>query len=120
MNIEKELITYFDKISNVEFAYLFGSYSKGDYNATSDVDIALYMNDFSLDTRLQINYELSKLLKKEVDLVILNEMKNLYLLESIFHNNILLKNSEKRLDFELLKEHDILDFKAFKKAMNAA
>ena len=58
------------KMKEVEFAYLFGSYARSDYGAKSDVDIAIYLKNKDFDTQLQINYELSKLLKKDVDLVV--------------------------------------------------
>ncbi len=105
---------------NVIFAYLFGSFAKGEQTSSSDVDIALYLKDSSLDNQLQIIYELSKLLKRDVDLVVLNSVKNIYLLEDILKNSIVLKDDEKRVDFELLKEHEILDYKAFKRYIDAA
>jgi len=71
---------------SVIFAYLFGSFAKGKQTSSSDVD-----------------------------LVVLNSVKNIYLLEDILKNGIILKDDEKRVDFELLKEHEILDYKAFKR-----
>jgi uncharacterized protein len=109
-----------DTFANVNFAYLFGSYANGTQKDKSDVDIAVFLNKNDLDSQLQLNYELSKLLKKDVDLVILNNVKNLFLLESIFKDAIVLKESQKRIDYELRKEHDILDYKAFKRMINAA
>ncbi|MEA2028068.1 MAG: nucleotidyltransferase domain-containing protein [Campylobacterota bacterium] len=105
---------------NVVFGYLFGSYATQTQTQKSDIDIALWLKDTSLDAQLQINYELSKLLKKDVDLVLLNSIKNIYLLESILKEGKVLKDSDERFDFELLKEHQILDYKAFKKYIDAA
>jgi len=111
---------YLQNNTTIVFGYLFGSYANGTYNNRSDVDIALYLNDLSLDNRLQISYELSKLLKKDVDLVVLNEVKNIYLLENIFNQSVVVKESDERIDFELVKQHDILDYKAFKRMIDAA
>ena len=106
--------------SNIEFAYLFGSYNDGSYDERSDLDIALYLNDYSFDKQLSISFELSKALEKNVDLVILNSVKNLYLLDDILQKGTLLKDNEKRVDFELKKHHQILDYKEFKKSIHAA
>lgn len=106
--------------TNIIFGYLFGSYSKNKQIVSSDIDIALYLKDTSLDSKLQINYELSKLLKKDVDLVVLNEVKNIYLLEDILKSGIVIKDADERFDFEIVKEHDILDYKAFRRYIDAA
>jgi predicted nucleotidyltransferase len=117
--IEK-LKEYLKVNPTVNFAYVFGSYVDGTYTSSSDVDVALYLSDTSLDNRLQVSYELSKLLKKDVDLVVLNEVKNIYLLENIFNQSVVIKESDERIDFELVKQHDILDYKAFKRMISAA
>ncbi len=114
MKIDK-LKNYLFLNNNVLFGYLFGSYSKNEQTISSDIDIALYLKDTSLDNKLQINYELSKLLRKDVDLVILNEIKNIYLLDDILRNSNIIKDDDERVDFELIKEHEILDYKAFRR-----
>ena len=113
----KKLIADLDVIS---FGYLFGSYADKTYTQKSDVDVALYLDDTSLDTRLQIIYELSKALQKDVDLIVLNDLKNIYLLDDVLQKGIVLKDDEKRIDFELKKQHEILDYKSFKKMIDAA
>ena len=107
-------------MENVLFGYLFGSFAKNEQTNKSDVDIALYLKNTTFDSKLQINYEISKLLHRDVDLVVLNDVKNIYLLEGILKDGIVIKENERRFDFELHKQHDILDFKAFKKYINAA
>ena len=120
MELFDELKTILQKKSEVRFGYLFGSYAKGEADDKSDVDIALFLDKTDLDTQLQIHYELSKYLQKEVDIVLLNSVKNLFLLESIFKEGIVLKDSPYRLEYELQKEHEILDYKYFKKMIDAA
>jgi predicted nucleotidyltransferase len=115
-----EIQNHLVSTDNVVFGYLFGSYATNEQTTSSDVDIALYLKDTSFDSQLQITYELSKLLKKNVDLVVLNKVKNIYLLENILKDGILLKDEEKRFDFEIVKEHDILDYKVFRKMIDAA
>ena len=105
------LTTLLSKMKEVRFAYLFGFYAKGDYSKRSDIDIAIYLkkeyNDF--DTKLKIHHKLEVTLHKDVDLVILNSIKNFNLLESILNNGIIIKDSQDdtRIMYELNKEHEI-------------
>jgi predicted nucleotidyltransferase len=105
---------------NVQFAYLFGSYARGDYREQSDVDVAVYLADTTLDSRLEVHHALEKLLKKKVDMVVLNDVKNIYLLEAILKEGIVVKDAEKRALFEVEKNHAIIDFKNFKRYIDAA
>jgi predicted nucleotidyltransferase len=114
------LRTKLKEIANIEFAYLFGSYANNTYSVDSDIDLALYLKDTSFDNILQINYILSKELKTDLDIIVLNDIKNIFLLDDILTNGIILKDNEKRVDFELIKEHQILDYKAFRKLIDAA
>jgi predicted nucleotidyltransferase len=111
-----------EELSIVEFAYLFGSYAKGEEKNWSDIDIAVFTNSTlnTLDTFLEIHHKLAVAFHEEIDLVILNSAKNLYLLEDIISDGIVLKDSEERFDFEIKREHDILDFKAYRKFIDAA
>lgn len=105
---------------NVLFAYLFGSYATETQTMSSDIDVAVYLRDVTLDMQLQITYELSKIMKKDVDLVVLNSVKNIYLLEEIIKNGVVIKDDTLRFDFELKGQHDVFDFKAFRKYIDAA
>ena len=105
---------------NVLFAYLFGSYARGDYAKNSDVDIAVYLSDTTLDERLRIQHILEVDLNKNVDLLLLNEIKNIYLLENVLKEGILLKDHEDRALFEVEKNLSIIDFKNFKRYIDAA
>ncbi|MDY0120606.1 MAG: nucleotidyltransferase domain-containing protein [Sulfurimonas sp.] len=108
----------------IEFAYLFGSYAKGTQHEKSDIDIAVYIKEEynSFDTKLKIHHALEISLYKEIDLVVLNNAKNFFLLEDIFNNNIIIKESQDdaRVMFELDKEHQILDYKAFLRMLDVA
>ena len=106
--------------NNVYFGYLFGSYAKGDATVRSDIDIAVYLDDISLDARLSLHHALQKGLHKEIDLVILNTTRNVYLLEAIIYHGILLKDHEMRPEYEVQKQHEIIDFKVFRKIIDAA
>ena len=106
--------------SLVEFAYLFGSQARGDAVERSDVDIAVYLTDTTFDSRLQLHHDLEVLLRKNVDLVVLNDVKNMYLLESILKDGIVVKDAKERAFFEVEKNHAIIDFKNFKRYIYAA
>ena len=109
-----------DRYHTVQFAYLFGSYADGTQHENSDVDIAVYMEDSSLDARLALHHELQKTLQKEIDLVVLNDVKNIYLLEGILSQGIVLKEHEERAYYEVMKHHEIIDFKNFRRYIDAA
>ncbi len=104
----------------VKFAYLFGSYAEDTQTEKSDIDIAVYLRDSSLDMRLELHHQLEKALKKDVDLVVLNGVKNIYLLENILHKGIVLVDHESRALFEVKKQHEIIDFKNFRRYIDAA
>ena len=117
----KNLINSMDEI---QFAYLFGSYAKNRQSEKSDIDIAVYLKEKhnTFDTKLKIHHALEITLKKEIDLVVLNSAKNFDLLTDIFNEGIVLKDSkdDARIMFELRKEHEILDYKAFKRMLDVA
>ena len=108
------------KESNILFGYIFGSYAKGSFNSNSDIDIALYFKDNSFDYYLEIVHKIEKNIKTDVDLVVLNSAKNLYLLDDILKNSIVIKDHPKRFDFEVYKWHEIVDFKELNKRLESA
>ena len=111
-------------MDEIKFAYLFGSYAKNRQSEKSDIDIAVYLEEkhHTFDTKLKIHHALEITLKKEIDLVVLNSAKNFDLLTDIFHEDIVLKDSkdDARIMYELQKEHEILDYKAFKRMLDVA
>ena len=119
-----EIKKLLSQIDEIQFAYLFGSYAKGTQNKNSDIDIAVYLKkEFdSFDTKLKIHHQLEITLNKEIDLITLNTIKNFDLLNDILNDAILLKESEsdERVMFELHKEHEILDYKEFKRMLDVA
>lgn len=71
INVCKRIL---EKNDNIMFALLFGSFATEKANKDSDIDIAIYLNDqgFALDEYLDLKVDLMDSLKREVDLVILN------------------------------------------------
>ena len=116
-NIIESLLSVQDTVS---FAYLFGSYARDEQRENSDVDIAVYLKDTSLDSRLEVHHALEVALKRDVDLLLLNNVKNMYLLESILKEGIVIKDSDERPLFEVEKNLAMIDFKNFKRYIDAA
>ena len=120
MKIVEELKNILAEEENILFAYVFGSYAKGDFHNSSDIDIALYLKEDSFDYYLEIVKKLQSLFDKEIDMVILNRVKNLFLIEDIINNSVVLKDNEKRLEYESYKWMEIVDFKEVDKRLENA
>lgn len=86
------------KYEDIIFAYIFGSYAKDNIRKDSDIDIAIYLKD-SIDTYeyLDMKMKLSEALKREVDLIILNDATPLLKYE-IYKSNILLFTNDKVME----------------------
>ncbi|WP_040982714.1 nucleotidyltransferase family protein [Oceanobacillus jeddahense] len=56
---------------------LFGSYSRGDFKESSDIDVIVEFNDMDLsfDNYMDLKFQLEDLFQKPVDLVILDDIK---------------------------------------------
>jgi len=58
---------------------LFGSYSRGDNTASSDVDIMVELNIPDASAFIALGYELEEMFKKKVDVVSKNGLKERYM-----------------------------------------
>lgn len=71
-NIKNALSDYIRKLSpeiKVRSAVLFGSYARGDWNDESDIDIAIFSDDFSSMDRIEaITFLLNKALPYNLDI----------------------------------------------------
>lgn len=93
--MEETLKNYFKKEQGVVALYLFGSHAKKSKRAPEDIDIAvLYERGSAPDPRqiLEMQESLSGLLKKDVDLVVMNHA-NPILKHQIFREGKLLLNN---------------------------
>lgn len=70
-NIIEVLKRYFEDRDDVLLAFLFGSVSKAHYGALSDIDVAVYLKEGTNEIRLWC--EVERLLRQEVDLLVLNQ-----------------------------------------------
>lgn len=98
MDIAKKCRDTLMKYETIIFAYIFGSFVQNKLKAGSDIDIAIYLEeDLGADIYLEIKMALSDMLKREVDLVILNEAPPL-LKYQIYKKNILLFTRDKTME----------------------
>ncbi len=75
--IIEKLKTYTSSKEKIVFAFLFGSLAKGKAGGNSDIDLGLYLSsDYEEDfftLKLEYKGELEQILKKPVDIVIMND-----------------------------------------------
>lgn len=111
-----KLREYLEKQPNIIFAYLFGSYARGDYHTTSDIDIAIYTKDkdLGLEHYKSLRQELMDLMQKNVDLVLLNDatplVKHLIIKEKV---HIFSKAKDEERDFIVKSLYEYNDMKPY-------
>ena len=102
-------------------AYLFGSQATQKASALSDIDIALLVSPSTnkpqrFDFRLRLTNDLSSVLGKRVDLIILNDAPLMLQYEAIKHGSIILCNDrELRIDMETRILSKYLDRRYYEK-----
>ncbi len=123
-HISKKLSQIFRKYrKEILFAYLFGSVAEGSQTVLSDVDIAVYttsLQGFELKERLTFQSDCCRALgRDDVDVVVLNQARNLILMEEIIRNGyvILDQDPDRRIEFEVKILHQTIDFRLQRKAM---
>lgn len=111
---------YFAKRDDVVLAFLFGSQAKGLTRPSSDWDIAVYLyprywgeieTGHSYAGESVISSDISRLIKSDVDLIILNRARP-SLVFSVLNSGLSLANKDMRLYFTLLSRthYDAVDY----------
>ena len=124
--IEQKLKQFFEKDKEVEFAFIFGSQVSGKINSESDIDIAVYLDKNKIkdyfEKRVSLITNLEAILKKRIDLIVLNEIKSIFFKFVIIKEGKLVfeKNHSKRVDFELRVMQEYYDFQPFLEQYNKA
>lgn len=115
----KELEVVF-KGNGVIFAYLFGSQVNGGFGKNSDIDIAVMLPSASskeerFETRLKLMSEISKIFKKDSDVIILNDTRSLFFKYVIMkEGRVIYQESEaSEADFESKTLGMYFDFRPF-------
>ncbi|KXG76309.1 type VII toxin-antitoxin system MntA family adenylyltransferase antitoxin [Thermotalea metallivorans] len=117
--MEKELLEqckeYLVTEENIIFAYVFGSYARGEWTSLSDIDFAIYWTgkDISPSTYLNLKRTLMDICKTEVDLVLLNDASPLVKKE-IFAEGIRLFSRNEVLESNFIV-HSIFEYEDMKK-----
>lgn len=84
----------------IKFAYIFGSYAENREKKDSDIDIGLFLSGIGEENfftiKIEIQLEIQEIIKKTVDVVIMNTAPPL-LNHEIFKNGIIIKNDDPAL-----------------------
>lgn len=111
----KQIKDYFKDKEEVSAVYLFGSTATGSETASSDIDIAILLkhgvNPYKPDIQLKIMSDLELLLKKRVDVVLLNSADPILEHQIRSHSKVLIdKNPKVRMTYELEARKKYFDF----------
>lgn len=113
MELEK-LQSFFDGEEPVLVAYLFGSHARGEADILSDVDVAVFLSKIPpslLDFHLRLIDNLSRILGKDVDVVVLNLVGSLLKYQVVRYGKPVYSRREReRVQFEARTMNEYLDF----------
>ena len=121
--IEDVLKGYFEERKEIKAAYLFGSVASGRNTEGSDVDIALLTEPYqeraeSYISRVSYQADISRLLKKDVDLIFLQEAGELLSFEILNTGKIIFeRDREANRSFRGTRLVQCLDFKFLEEQM---
>jgi predicted nucleotidyltransferase len=124
--IRSQLHPLFQKDNHILFGYIFGSAALGNTNRQSDIDVAVYLDPNRvkniLEKRLQMIEKCQSLLKKPVDVVILNEEQSIFFKFVIIKEGTVVfeRDHGQRVDFELRTMQEYYDYQPFLDAYNKA
>jgi hypothetical protein len=121
-DMNKRIIHFFKAQEKVIAVYLFGSYARGRAADRSDIDLAILVDPDAKVDKFELKRDmmigLSKLLRKEIHLVILNTAGEV-LSAQIFKHGKCLYNSKPRIlsEFKMVQFSKIADFGYLRKVM---
>ena len=102
---------------SILFAYLFGSHAQGISSKNSDIDIAVFLNENTeafFDVKIDLYLNLTRVLNRnDIDLVIMNNCRNIILLNSIItYGSVVYSHDDlKRINYEQKILHSAIDFR---------
>jgi predicted nucleotidyltransferase len=109
-----ELKKFFNKRMDVVFVYLFGSVADNIHHFKSDIDVAVFLKGRGdrFEKRLKLMASLSKIFKKDVDVIVLNDANSVFLKYVIVNEGVLVfeRNQEQRIDFEIKAVREYSDY----------
>lgn len=115
---------YFESRRDVAFAFLFGSQARGTATKLSDIDIAVYFypkerhpveyeEEIFYDGEHEICFEIERILKKEVELLVLNRVSASVAASAIRGIPLAINDWGLYLDFMLIVTTEAEDFMDF-------
>lgn len=111
MEMQEELKKYFESHEKVIMAFLYGSYAKRAAMADSDVDIAVFMRKgYSSQDVDQAWDEVAALLKKDVEMVVLNDAKESIAWSAIRGIPLVIKDWKIYLKYMLSVSFEAMEF----------
>jgi len=114
MNFYEQLKIYFQSAEAVLFAFLFGSHATGKVYKESDVDVAVYLQEgYSLSTVKKIWSDIEDIVKKDVDLIVLNTASPLIAQAALRGKPIVIKEQALYLNYLLQTTGEAEDFALF-------
>ncbi|WAM36155.1 type VII toxin-antitoxin system MntA family adenylyltransferase antitoxin [Caldicellulosiruptor acetigenus] len=105
------LRSFFEKQDDVLMAFLFGSVAKNISIKESDVDIAVYFTKYEQKRVFKLWNELEDLLKKNVDLIVLNKANCDIAWEAIKGKKILIRDNQFFINYFLEVSQEAEDFR---------
>lgn len=119
-NLEKKIDIFLiesQSYCNVKFAYLFGSYARGENNKSSDIDFAFMIEEglskidevFARGNLIELGRRIFKI---DVDVVFLNNDTPLLKYE-VIKEGVVIKEHDERAEFESLSIREYFDFKYY-------
>jgi hypothetical protein len=122
MRITEKISKILSKERDILFAYIFGSYARGEARKESDIDIAIFLKDsdigkedpyFEVNLALEIEKETGL---KNVEIVIIDNKPLRFLNQVLRYGKLIFSRDEKkRLKFETFITKSYIDFKPFYK-----
>ena len=114
MNFYEQLKIYFQNAETVLFAFLFGSQISGKIYRESDVDVAVYLQEgYSLVTVKNIWADVEAIVRKDVDLIILNTAPPLIAQAALRGKPLIIKDYTRYLKYLLETSGEAEDFSIF-------
>ncbi len=125
MNMQLRKLRALFRKNGVVLAYLFGSQARGTAVESSDADIAVLLpaklsKEVRFETRLILMEECAKILKKNIDLVVFNDVSSLFFRYAVIQEGILIYEcaEDEYVDFESELLGNYFDFQPFLNAYN--
>lgn len=122
--LSKNIAAYFSKKREVIAVYLFGSYAEGKERPLSDIDIGILLDRTDHNAIKEIRnkciVELSRILRKDIHLVILNSTRE-ELIRQIFLKGkcILVSDPKKTSQYKMVMLAKVADFLYYRAKMQA-